>query len=66
MQRTGRSMRGIRRFMGEEGGRDFCRVLMEDWGFKQMHQRFKVILTLLVLAAMLVIFLFIPMFLLRR
>jgi hypothetical protein len=31
-----------------------------------MHKRFKVILTLLVLAAMLVVFLIIPMFLLRR
>jgi len=40
--------------------------LMEDWRVEQMNTRFKVILTLLVLAAILVIFLVIPMFLVRR
>ena len=39
---------------------------MHEWTVKQMRQRFKVILTLLVLATILVIFLVIPMFLLTE
>jgi hypothetical protein len=65
ISRFGRNTRGIRKFMWGEGGR-FLSRMNGRLGVEQMQQRFKVILTLLVLAAMLVIFLVIPMFLLRR